>query len=60
MYCSHTLDKPKLVQYVRKIDLKSNLFGRLMSGKILQEQTSIFTIWLPFNLSADRLKGNDK
>ena len=32
--CSQPPDKPELIQYVRKIDLKSNLFGRLMSGNI--------------------------
>ena len=32
--CSQLPDKPELIQYVRKIDLKSNLLGRLMSGKV--------------------------
>ena len=30
----HPPDKPKLVQYARKIDLKSHPFGQLMSGKV--------------------------
>ena len=27
-------DKPKLVQYARKLDLKPSLFGQLMSSKV--------------------------
>ena len=32
--CLQPSDKPKLVQYARKIDLKSNRFGWLLSSKV--------------------------
>ena len=32
--CSQPPDNPKLVQYARKIDLKSSPFGQLMSGEV--------------------------